>query len=56
LESLFKKTSLQISFAVNNTVITEGYPKVVNMMYLIDSFIGLREDVSVVKLTIKLKN
>lgn len=55
LESLFKKTSLQISFAVNNTVITEGYPKVVNMMYLIDSFIGLREECFSRKVNNKIK-
>ena len=55
LESLFKKTSLQISFAVNNTVITEGFPKVVNMMYLIDSFIGLREECFSRKVNNKIK-
>lgn len=55
LESLFKKTSLQISFSVNNTVITEGFPKVVNMMYLIDSFIGLREECFSRKVNNKIK-
>lgn len=55
LESLFKKTSLQISFSVNNTVITEGFPKVVNMMYLIDSFIGLREECLSRKVNNKIK-
>lgn len=43
LAALFKKTPLQASFAVNNTVLVDNRPTVLGVVELLQHFVGLRK-------------
>lgn len=55
IEELFKHTSLESRFSVNNTVLANGAPKVENMLELIDTFIELRKETFIRKKEYRLK-